>query len=63
MAWIDSPRGRLHVDDGGAGPAVPVHHVEPGIPVRVMTGTSHWLMMDHPDEFNAILDGFLEGVR
>jgi pimeloyl-ACP methyl ester carboxylesterase len=39
-----------------------LHHAAPGIPVRVMTGTSHWLMMDRPDEFNALLDEFLGGI-
>jgi len=28
-----------------------------------MTGVSHWLMMDKPAEFNALLDAFLAGVR
>jgi pimeloyl-ACP methyl ester carboxylesterase len=27
-----------------------------------MRGVSHLLMMDRPDEFNRILDGFLEGL-
>jgi len=26
------------------------------------TGSSHWLHMDEPEEFNRILDGFLEEV-
>jgi pimeloyl-ACP methyl ester carboxylesterase len=35
-------------------------HVQfPDIPVRKISGTGHWLMMDKPDEFNAILDDFL----
>ena len=35
----------------------------PEIPAREMTGVSHWLMMDKPAEFNALLDAFLAGVR
>ncbi len=31
-----------------------------GIPVRVVEGASHWLMMDKPTEFNRYLDEFLE---
>jgi pimeloyl-ACP methyl ester carboxylesterase len=31
----------------------------PAIPVEVISDASHWLMMDKPDEFNRILDGFL----
>jgi len=35
-------------------------HVQfPEIPVRKIHGTGHWLMMDKPDEFNALLDEFL----
>jgi pimeloyl-ACP methyl ester carboxylesterase len=29
------------------------------IPVKKMNETGHWLMMDKPDEFNALLDDFL----
>ena len=35
----------------------------PEVPAKKMTGTGHWLMMDKPDEFNAILDEFLATVR
>jgi len=39
-------------------------HVQfPDIPVRKISGTGHWLMMDKPDEFNRILDEFLAGIR
>lgn len=38
---------------------VVVHKSIPGIPFEVIPGASHWLMMDRPDEFNHILDGFL----
>jgi pimeloyl-ACP methyl ester carboxylesterase len=35
-------------------------HVQfPDVPVKKMSGTGHWLMMDRPDEFNALLDAFL----
>jgi pimeloyl-ACP methyl ester carboxylesterase len=38
-------------------------HVQfPEVPVRKIAGTGHWLMMDKPDEFNAILDEFLAAV-
>jgi pimeloyl-ACP methyl ester carboxylesterase len=30
---------------------------------RVMRGVSHWLMMDHPEEFNRHLDELLAGLR
>ena len=35
----------------------------PEIPARKMDGVSHWLMMDKPDEFNAILDEFLASIH
>jgi pimeloyl-ACP methyl ester carboxylesterase len=39
-------------------------HVEfPDVPVRKISGTGHWLMMDKPDEFNRILDEFLAGIH
>lgn len=39
-----------------------VHNLIRTIPVRAIHGASHWLMMDRPDEFNAILDQFLRGL-
>ena len=36
-----------------------LHMQFPDIPVKKMSGTGHWLMMDKPDEFNALLDAFL----
>ena len=38
-----------------------VHHTIP-IPLRVMKGVSHMLMMDQPEEFNRLMDGFLDGM-
>jgi pimeloyl-ACP methyl ester carboxylesterase len=39
-----------------------LHNAVAGVPHRVISGTSHFLQMDRPDEFNAILDGFLASV-
>ncbi|MGH9317999.1 MAG: alpha/beta fold hydrolase [Thermoanaerobaculia bacterium] len=39
-----------------------IHRCLPGIPVRVMKGVSHWLMMDRPEEFNRLLDEFLATI-
>ena len=36
-----------------------LHHLVPDLPNTMVTGTSHWLHMDKPDEFNRILDDFL----
>lgn len=35
----------------------------PGIPHTIVEGTSHWIQMDKPEEFNRILDEFLETVE
>lgn len=34
----------------------------PAIPNKIIDGTSHWVQMDKPVEFNAVLDGFLRMV-
>jgi pimeloyl-ACP methyl ester carboxylesterase len=39
-----------------------LHQLVPDLPVELMTGTGHWLMMDRPRVFNRILDDFLERV-
>ena len=43
------------------GPAS-LHMQVPSLRVVKMQGVSHWLMLDKPDEFNAILDSFLRDV-
>jgi pimeloyl-ACP methyl ester carboxylesterase len=39
-----------------------LHRLVPDLPVELMRGTGHWLMMDRPEVFNHILDDFLERV-
>lgn len=36
-----------------------LHHAVPGFRHAVIRGTSHWIQLDKPDEFNKTLDGFL----
>ncbi len=36
-----------------------LHKQIPSLPVEEMQGVSHWLMLDKPEQFNAILDHFL----
>ncbi|MEA2609343.1 MAG: hypothetical protein QOJ75_1586 [Chloroflexota bacterium] len=36
-----------------------VHNLVPDMPHTEVAGTSHWIPMDKPDEFNRILDRFL----
>jgi len=40
-----------------------LHRLLPDLPVRLMPGTGHWLMMDRPEAFNHLLDEFLDGLR
>ena len=42
---------------------VSLHKLVTGLPAKVIAGTSHWIMMDKPDEFDAAMDGFLAGVK
>jgi pimeloyl-ACP methyl ester carboxylesterase len=39
-----------------------LHRLLPDLPVRLMPGTGHWLMMDRPEVFNRLLDEFLAGL-
>jgi len=36
-----------------------LQNLVPDLPFELMTGVSHWLMMDRPEEFNRVLDDFL----
>jgi pimeloyl-ACP methyl ester carboxylesterase len=37
-----------------------MHRVGAGLPHRVIAGTGHWLQLEQPEEFNRILERFLE---
>ncbi|MGH7491731.1 MAG: alpha/beta fold hydrolase [bacterium] len=39
-----------------------LHHAIPNLPRVVMPGTSHWLQMDRPEEFNRLMDEFLNKI-
>jgi pimeloyl-ACP methyl ester carboxylesterase len=38
---------------------VSLHNLLPNLPVRLVSGTSHWLMMDRPDDLDRLLAEFL----
>jgi len=40
-----------------------LHKLLPELPVQLVRGTGHWLMMDRPEIFNSILEAFLEQVE
>lgn len=39
-----------------------VHNLVPNLPHKMITGTSHWLQLDKPEEYNQIMDEFLSSV-
>lgn len=40
-----------------------LHNLRDDLPVRLIAGCSHWLMLDRPDELSATLDAFLAQVE
>lgn len=50
---------RLHVASFLADNPLAIHRAFKEMPVRVINGASHWLMMDCPDQVNQTLDDFL----
>lgn len=40
-----------------------LHNLIPDLPFRLIPGTSHWLMMDRPDDLNQVIVEFLARVR
>jgi len=50
---------------GGAGENQPnaLSMQMPEVPHKIVEGTSHWIQMDKPEEFNRILDEFLKKVE
>lgn len=54
------PGPKLVVDTPhGEGPGA-LHTLAPNVPREVVVETSHWVQLDKPEEFNRILDHFLE---
>ena len=37
-----------------------LHRLGKGMPHRIVTGTGHWIQLDKPEEFNRLLDEFLD---
>jgi pimeloyl-ACP methyl ester carboxylesterase len=40
-----------------------LHRLGKGFPHRVVPGTGHWIQLDNPEEFNRLLDEFLETTK
>jgi len=57
------PGPKLIIDTPhGDGPTA-LHNQVPEVPRKVIEGTSHWVQMDEPDQFNTALDEFLATAR
>jgi pimeloyl-ACP methyl ester carboxylesterase len=56
------PGPKLSVISGANDLPYSLHKLLPELPVQLVRGTGHWLMMDRPEIFNAILEAFLEQV-
>lgn len=41
---------------------VSLHNLVPDLPHQLLSGTSHWLQMDKPQEFNELLDNWLASL-
>lgn len=50
---------KLSIIPSSADNAFALHRLTPGLPVIVFEGTSHWMHLDRPFEFNQLLDEFL----
>ena len=53
------PGPKLAIVTPSADTPTDLHHLVEGLPHLLIKGTSHWMQMDKPDEFNRILDEFL----
>jgi pimeloyl-ACP methyl ester carboxylesterase len=76
---VESMRGLTRFDSSSAltsfkGPVMSVttplndfpsslHRAHPTLPHQRVTDVSHWLHLDRPEEFNRILDAFLDKIR
>jgi hypothetical protein len=56
------PGPKLAVVTPGGDTPHDLHHLVPGLPQRRVEGTSHWLFMDAPEEFNRWLEEFFASI-
>ena len=56
------PGPRLSVITPGGDTPNDLHRLVPELDHEEMAGTSHWMQLDRPGEFNRILDRFLHGI-
>lgn len=54
---------RLHIASFLADNSAAIHRTFKDMPVRVIQGASHWVMLDCPDQFNRTLDDFLATLK
>jgi pimeloyl-ACP methyl ester carboxylesterase len=56
----DGPR--LTISTPQEGPSQELHELVPGVDHETVARTSHWIQLDDPDRFDAILERFLERI-
>jgi len=54
---------RLHIASFLADNPAAIHRAFADMPVEIIRGASHWLMLDCPDAFNRALDAFLASLK
>ena len=59
----DYPGPKLIISSSGEEQPNALYKQLPEIPHKVISGTSHWVQMDKPDEFNRLFDEFLVRVE
>lgn len=63
-AALDAYRGpRLAIAAADIEQPSSFHKQFPDVPVKLVRGAGHWLMLDQPDELNRLLDEFLSTLR
>ena len=61
---LDSYRGpKLAIAASAIEQPFSLHMQNRSFPTKKMAGTGHWLMMDKPEEFNRLLDEFLQQIH
>jgi pimeloyl-ACP methyl ester carboxylesterase len=62
-ALADYPGPRLSVISDLNRPPFSLHNLVPDLPVRLIPGTSHWPMMDRPEEIDGAFDELLSAIE
>jgi pimeloyl-ACP methyl ester carboxylesterase len=61
LEWYKGPKLIIGTAQENENPES-LSHQAPYIPSKIIEGTSHWMQLDKPEEFNNILDDFLKNI-